>query len=107
MKDQLSIESLTDEAKRIMPKGCHVWLYGSRARGTATQKSDWDILVLVDKPSIDDDDFNRFSYPLMEYGWRYGEDLNPQLYTMSEWNQMRITPYYQNVERDKKLIYES
>lgn len=107
MKERLSIGALSSAARQIMPKGCHVWLYGSRARGTAQPDSDWDILVLIDKPAIDTDDFNRFAFPLIEYGWKYGEDISPQLYTLSEWNGMRITPYYQNVERDKKVIYES
>lgn len=107
LNEKLSISALTNQAKRIMPKGCHVWLYGSRARGTASPDSDWDILVLVDKESIDSDDFDKLGFPLIEYGWRYGEDLSPQIYTTNEWNSMRITPYYQNVERDKKLIYES
>lgn len=107
MKEQLSIGALSNAAQKIMPKGSHVWLYGSRARGTAKPDSDWDILVLLDKTAIDNDDFNKYSYPLIEYGWQFGEDISPQIYTLSEWNEMRITPYYQNVERDKKIIYES
>lgn len=107
MKAELTIQALADISKDIMPKGCHVWLYGSRARGDASIDSDWDILVLMDKQEIDKDDFIKFSFPLIEYGWKFGADLSPQIYTTKEWNNMRITPYYQNVERDKKLIYES
>lgn len=107
MVRNLSIEDLTAIAKKIMPKGSNVWLYGSRARGDAQIDSDWDILVLMDKESIAKEDFEKFSYPLIEYGWNFGADLSPQLYTKKEWEAMRITPYYQNVEHDKRIIYES
>ena len=107
MEKNLSIEDLTEIAKKIMPKGCNVWLYGSRARGDAHIDSDWDILVLMDKDSIGKEDFEKFRYPLIEYGWCFGADLSPQMYTKKKWDAMRITPYYQNVEHDKRVIYES
>lgn len=103
---EFSIIQMQELCKNL-PKGSDVWLYGSRARGEGRTDSDWDILILLDKPSIEADDFDKYSYPLIEYGWRFGENLSPQLYTKKEWDSMHITPYYQNVERDKQIIYES
>lgn len=94
-------------AQSTMPKGSRVWLYGSRARGEEHSNSDWDILVLIDKPSITQSDFALFAYPFVELGWKCDEDVSPQLYTNSEWNDRRFTPYYENVEHDKLVIYES
>ena len=37
-----------------------VWLYGSRARGTASSDSDWDVLVLTMQPYITTVDEGRF-----------------------------------------------
>jgi len=90
-----------------MPTGSTVWLYGSRARGDAKPDSDWDLLLLLDKDKIEDDDFRRFCYPLIEFGWTFGADLSPQMYTKKEWKEMSILPYCQNVERDKQIVYES
>lgn len=101
------IGMLRNVAKEHMPVGSRVLLYGSRARGEAHANSDWDILVLINKPSVTQADFAMFAYPFVELGWKNDEDVSPQLYTTAEWNARKNTPYYENVEHDKQLIYES
>lgn len=107
MEQVLTISDIANVVKAILPHNSKVWLYGSRARGEARPDSDWDLLVLLDKDQISNEDFNRYGYPLIEMGWHHKEDLSPQLYTTKEWEEMRITPFYQNVEHDKKVVYES
>ena len=107
MKSSLTIQQLSNYALGRVPKGTSIWLYGSRARGTERDDSDWDVLILLDKKKIEQEDFDKISYPLIEFGWHFGADLSPQLYTRAEWKQMHNTPYCQNVEREKKIIYES
>ena len=36
--------------KQNLPQGGRLILYGSQARGTATDASDWDLLIILDKP---------------------------------------------------------
>lgn len=107
VKNDRLYKDLCLTAQKVMPKGGVVFLYGSRARGTAKADSDWDLLLLVDKQNVEDADFANIAYPFILKGWSYGADVSPQLYTYKEWKERMITPYYQNVERDKLVMYES
>lgn len=101
----LDIKKLKETAAHTMPAGSSVWLYGSRARGEARKDSDWDLLIILDKAEISTEDFDRYGYPFIVLGWQYGADVSPQLYTREEWSQREYTPYYMNVEQDKKVVY--
>ena len=105
MKDTLTIEMLREFASKTMEPGSKVWLYGSRARGDNGPNSDWDLLVLLDRDKISDEDFDKYAYSFILWGSQFDADMSPQLYTYKEWDKCRITPYHQNVEEDKKVIY--
>ncbi|MBC8600286.1 nucleotidyltransferase domain-containing protein [Parabacteroides acidifaciens] len=79
-------------------------LFGSRARNEARADSDWDILILVDKDKICNEDFDMIAYPLVELGWTLGEMINPILYTFSEWSKRRFTIFHKNVEEEGVVI---
>lgn len=104
MKQSLNLYLLRQVAQKVLPEGAHAWLYGSRARGEAREDSDWDILILIDKPSADTSDFEKSAYPFVELGWEHNAAVSPQLYTKQEWAQRSFTPYFQNVEHDKIQI---
>ena len=36
--------------RKLLPQGSHLLLYGSRARGDHHADSDWDLLVLLNRP---------------------------------------------------------
>ena len=95
---QLQIQSL---GKKVLPKGSHLLLYGSRARGDNRADSDWDLLVLLNRPQKEDSDFNTISYPLMELGFDLGQYFSVHTYSQQEWQKMSYLPFYKNVERDK------
>ena len=86
-----------------LPPRSSLLLYGSRARGDAHEGSDWDLLILLDKPSLEAADYG-VAYPFRELGWAIGEELNPSLYTKKQWKSWTYLPYYKNVERDKIVI---
>ena len=92
-------------AKDVLPKGSTLYLYGSRARGDYHEGSDWDLLLLLDKPKVEHEDFNKYSYPFVEMGWNIGEDIRPHAYTKNEWYNGPHSMFYYNVEDDKQILY--
>lgn len=101
------IANIKQVAAQVLPKGSTLYLYGSQARGDYNAESDWDLLLLLDKPTLDSDDFNKYSYPFVLMGWNHGEDIRPHAYTKKEWFDGPHAMFYYNVEEDKKVLYES
>ena len=75
-------------------------LFGSRARGDAEEDSDWDVLVLIDKPHVSLSDYDKYSYPLRELGWDMDEIINPVLFSTKEWNENHFTIFNHNVRNE-------
>ena len=98
------INNIKDVARETLPLGSHLLLYGSRARGDAHKGSDWDLLILLDKPLLEECDYDNISFPFTLLGWKIGELISPQMYTKQEWQSMSFMPYYKNVEQDKIVL---
>ena len=98
------INNIRALAKRTLPSNASVILYGSRARGEATENSDWDLLILLDKSSIEQSDYDKFVYPFTYLGWEMSEMIIPVAYTKQEWNSISYLPFYKNVEQDKIVL---
>ena len=95
------MERIRHLGKSLLPQGSHLLLYGSRARGDNRADSDWDLLVLLNRPQNVDADFANISYPLMELGFSLGQYFSVHTYSQQEWQKMSFLPFYKNVERDK------
>jgi uncharacterized protein len=82
-----------------------IYLYGSRSRGTAKNSSDWDLLILLNRDKISQEDEQKITYPLYDLEFATGEVISPMIYSEQEWNtKYGITPFYQNVMREGRLI---
>lgn len=103
-KFSILMNRLKEYSKRSFPSNAHVWLYGSRARGTYKADSDWDILIILDKDSTTQQDFNNYAFPLCLLGSEFDEVIIPVLYSKKEWAKMKSTPFYENVNRDKVTL---
>ena len=101
------INHIKQTAANVLPKGSTLYLYGSRARGDYHDDSDWDLLILLDKPKLVHEDFNNYSYPFVLMGWNLGADVRPHAYTKDEWFNGPHAMFYYNVEEDKEVLYES
>ncbi len=86
-----------------MPDNGKAILFGSQARGTARDDSDWDILIILDKPQLTSEDYD-YAYPFRVLGWDMNEEINPQVYSKKEWEGYSYTPFYMNVEQDKMVL---
>ncbi len=78
-----------------------LFLFGSQARGEARVDSDWDFLLLLNKPNVTLDDENKYAYPLTRLGWDYGTYFSVKVYSENDWEKRSFTPFYKNVEKDR------
>jgi predicted nucleotidyltransferase len=97
-REQL-LQSIKSVLVSAVPDG-KIILFGSQARGDANKDSDWDLLILLDKPQIEPSDFDTISYPLYELGWNEGEQFSPKLYTVKDWLKRSFTPFFKNIEKE-------
>ena len=100
MTKSAALSKIRQTATSTIPDGGKAILYGSRARGDNRKDSDWDILILLDKDTLDQSDYDNVSYPFVLLGCDLGVEINPIMYTTKEWESYRITPFYENVVRD-------
>lgn len=107
MRHSQVIDNIKQVAKRVLPKGSTLYLYGSRARGDYHEDSDWDLLLLLDKPSVHYKERDELEFPFVDMGWSIGEDVNARVYTKQQWYNGPHSMFYFNVEQDKQLLYES
>lgn len=100
MSKQDILEKIKTTAHSIVPKGGIVILFGSQARGTANNDSDWDILILLDKDHITKEDYEKIGYPFDRIGWEMDTVINPIMYTKNKWEKSSFTPFYKNVMKE-------
>ena len=101
---QQFIGRLSRLGKKVLPNSASLWLYGSRARGTAHEDSDWDLLILLDEEKQKSTDFVQYAYPFTLMASNDDQMVIPQIYTKKEWKQMSFTPFVKNVEHDKVVL---
>jgi len=104
MESKAKILNLIKDKMKLVAPEARVILFGSRARGDAKATSDWDLLILLDKPKLENSDFDTISYPIMELGWQQGEQFSPKLYTYSDWQKRSFTPFYKNIEKEGIVV---
>jgi uncharacterized protein len=82
-----------------------IYLYGSRAKGTAKSDSDWDLIILLNRDKISLEVEQGITYPLYDLEFDIGEVISPLIYSEKEWNtKYKITPFYKNVMQEGKLL---
>jgi predicted nucleotidyltransferase len=85
-----------------------IYLYGSRARatGSTNSNSDWDLLILLNRNTIDLSTERKISYPLYDLEFEIGQVISPMVYSEKEWlSKFSVTPLYRNIVKDG-ICYE-
>jgi len=78
-----------------------VYLYGSQARGSAKKLSDWDLLILLNRPSISFTLETKIMDDFYELELETGEVISPLIYSKSDWkNKYSITPLFENIKNE-------
>lgn len=102
------VKAIRIKAAEILPPGSRLGIYGSRARGDAHTASDWDIHILVpEKDRTTFAEWNDYGWPFMELGFLLNADINPQVYSYSDWSKLKAELFYKNVERDLIIVFKN
>lgn len=98
------LDQVRNALPTILPEGAELSFFGSRARGDATKDSDWDFLLVLNKPKVEENDYIQCVYPLYDMGSAFGEYFSIKVNTAGEWERRRGTPFYHIVEHDKIVL---
>ncbi len=85
---------------RTTEPDAQIILYGSRARGDNHNDSDWDIIVLLNRPKMTHYDRSEISCELWEKGLEMGEHINAFVYTHNQWDTAPPSMFKHNVREE-------
>ncbi len=104
MNKNILINKISQSIKHYEPNA-QVFLYGSRARGDNKENSDWDILILLDRPSITNSIEDKLRVPLYDIELESGQIISALIYPKKYWYEtLKYSPLYKNIEREGKAI---
>ena len=100
----LIIQRIVDIINQTEPDS-ELYLYGSRARGTAKKSSDWDFLILLNTDQLSFDNETRLINNLYDVELETGEVLSPLIYTKRDWlARHKLTPLYSNISKEGIML---
>jgi predicted nucleotidyltransferase len=84
----------------LVDSKAQVIVFGSRARGDAKRESDWDILILIDKP-VSMEIETSFRNNLFDLEIETGEVFSTFVYQKKDWDtRHKVTPLYRNIKKE-------
>ena len=100
---RLSREEILDMIRttvRAKEPDAQIILYGSRARGDAHNNSDWDVIILLNKPPMPHHQRYEIACDLWDQGFEVGEEINTLVYTVDQWNTAPPSLFKHNVKEE-------
>lgn len=94
------LEKIKSFASEKFPNS-ELFLFGSRARKTEKQDSDWDILLLLEEDTIDLVKEKSIMDEFYELELQTGASISPLIYSKKVWNKTRpMTSLFQEIAKD-------
>ena len=72
--------------------------------GITAKTQTLDLLVLVDKEEITRNDQIHITHPLDDIEFDTGVVISPMVVSRNKWKNHRVTPFYENVVREGKML---
>lgn len=85
---------------RATEPDAEIILYGSRARGDARSDSDWDVVVVLNKPPMPHIERYAIANELWNRGFDMGEEINTLVYTVDQWRNAPPSLFKYNVREE-------
>lgn len=95
-QDEKILNLIRTTIREVEPNA-QIILYGSRARGDAHKGSDWDVLVIVDKPRLTVEEKGNIEYPVWDKGLGMGEEINVFAHSKKQWEQAPLSLFKFNI----------
>lgn len=85
---------------RATEPDAQIILYGSRARGDNREDSDWDVIVILNKPPMPHYQRSGIACDLWDKGFDIGEEINAFVYTIDQWNSAPPSLFKYNIREE-------
>lgn len=100
MTQSAILEKIKSFASERYPDS-ELFLFGSRARRTEKENSDWDVLLLLEDDNIDLAKEKFIMDEFYELELQTGISISPLIYSKKVWNKTRaMTSLYQEIKKD-------
>ena len=106
MDDKRDILQMIKKSVLEAEPGATIILYGSYARGEQREDSDIDLLILIDreKDRIPWEEQKKIISPISRIEIETNTVISSFIYTRKKWANHRVTPYYENVNREGIIL---
>lgn len=98
------LRNIKEKIKSINPEA-RVVLYGSRARGTARENSDWDILILLPHSGVSLQEESLYRDALYPLSLAYETSFSVLALSQERWQkQYAPSPLYKNIQKEGIIL---
>lgn len=104
MTETQTILNEIKQAVSIVDEEADVILFGSRARGDYKEESDWDVLVLTDRP-VERDYKKKIWNRILQVELEHLIGISTIVRNKKDWNgKLSVTSFYKEVHKDGILL---